>query len=79
MNKFGIAIGSALLMMVLSIVGYVPNVEQTDKVKLSINLLMTFVPGVFYILGAMLFGSLKVNRESFAQILKDIEARKVRA
>jgi sugar (glycoside-pentoside-hexuronide) transporter len=79
MNKFGIAIGNALLMVVLSVVGYVPNVEQSDTVRLWLNLLMTFIPGVFYFVGAALFGSLKVNRATFAQMLKDIEAKKAHA
>jgi GPH family glycoside/pentoside/hexuronide:cation symporter len=62
--------------LVLSFSGYVPNVEQTPGVKLTILALYGLFPMACYLIGAALFGRFKLDEAGYAEIRSELDARK---
>lgn len=59
---------------VLSIVGFVPNVEQTDIVVWTFKGLYAGVPFVAYIIGAILFTRFNFDENEHRKIIAELEA-----
>lgn len=75
-NKFGITISTALIALVLQLIGYVPNAVQNANCLFWINSFMTWVPGILLLVNMFIFFRMKVTRESFSHMLNDIYERK---
>jgi GPH family glycoside/pentoside/hexuronide:cation symporter len=62
--------------VVLSFSGYMPNVDQTPFVKLTILSLYGLFPMACYLLGSALFARFKLDEASYTEIRAAIDARK---
>jgi Na+/melibiose symporter-like transporter len=62
--------------LVLSFSGYVPNVEQTERVKLVILALYGIFPMLCYGTGALLFARFRLDAAGYAEIRSALDARK---
>ncbi|MEM7002289.1 MAG: MFS transporter [Pseudomonadota bacterium] len=56
--------------------GFVPNQEQTMDVKLTMVALYGLLPLVCYAIGALLFSRFKLDEAAYAEIRRDLDARK---
>lgn len=54
-SKLGNAVGSALFMFALGLVGYVANTELAPQVVSGINAVVNLIPAVFAVIGGILF------------------------
>ena len=53
--------------------GYVPNIVQNEAVLATLNAGMHAVPGVFFIIGAILFYFYKIDRSSHEASLAKLQ------
>lgn len=77
-NSIGIAIGSAGVALMLSILGYVPNVEQTSVVLTGIRLTMFIIPGIVTFAGGIMFLFYKLDYAMFDKIVKLVQVNEKR-
>ena len=75
-NKFGIAIGSSGVAAVLATLHFQANVQQTPAVLHTINNFFTLIPGILSVGCGIVFLFYKIDRGTFHDILKQLEARK---
>ena len=68
-NTIGIAVGSAGLAFMLSLLGYVPNVEQTPLVITGIKCVLFLLPGIITICNGLLFTTYKLDFDTFDNIV----------
>lgn len=73
-NTIGIAIGSAGVALMLSISGYVPNVEQSAAVLTGIRMTMFSLPGIVTFLGGIMFLFYKLDFAMFDRIVSMLQA-----
>ena len=76
-NKFGMAIGGALVGLILGIVGYMPNQDQTPAVLQSITILKFGAPILGYICSLVSMSFYNINNDFFKKMTTEIAARKV--
>jgi GPH family glycoside/pentoside/hexuronide:cation symporter len=71
------ALGLMLLLtgFVLEFSGFVPNVEQTMEVKISMVTLYGLFPLVCYAIGAALFSRFKLDEAAYEEIRTELDAR----
>jgi GPH family glycoside/pentoside/hexuronide:cation symporter len=71
------ALGLMLLLtgFVLEFSGFVPNVEQTMEVKISMVTLYGLFPLVCYAIGAALFSRFKLDETAYEEIRTELDAR----
>ena len=71
------ALGLMLLMtgFALEFSGFVPNVEQTMEVKLTMVTLYGLFPLVCYIVGAILFSRFKLDEQAYSEIRASLDER----
>ncbi len=62
--------------VVLQIVNFQPNVEQTETAKLAMRILFAIFPLVCYAIGAVLMTRFTLNREEHARVRAEIDARR---
>jgi len=62
--------------LVLTFSGYVPNIDQTEGVKLTILALYGLFPMACYLIGALLFTRFKLDEAGYAVIRGDLDARR---
>ncbi|AOY78179.1 hypothetical protein BJL90_00835 [Clostridium formicaceticum] len=74
-QKFGMAIGTAGVGLVLGAAGYTANVEQAENVLTAINFMMFILPAILCLLAAILFFFYKLDRKTFNKIVAEIEER----
>ncbi|MBN1880756.1 MAG: MFS transporter [Deltaproteobacteria bacterium] len=74
--KLSVAIPGAMAGLVLRIVGYVPNEEQTDLALLGIKLLLTFIPLMFVFIGMYLISRYPIDDQFHKRMVSDIALRK---
>jgi GPH family glycoside/pentoside/hexuronide:cation symporter len=69
------AIGGAYIIVtfLLEYVGYVPNVEQTDRALLGIRLLFGPIPSILLILGIIIFLKFPITKKVHQDIIRQIE------
>jgi GPH family glycoside/pentoside/hexuronide:cation symporter len=61
--------------MALSLVGYEPNVEQTDLVKFTMSALMSWVSASCFIVGIWIFSRFQLSETEHARIRAELDAR----
>lgn len=71
------ALGLMLLLtgFALSLSGFVPNVEQSMQVKMTMVTLYGLFPLVCYLVGAVLFSRFKLDESAYAEIRESLDAR----
>jgi sugar (glycoside-pentoside-hexuronide) transporter len=73
-NTIGIAIGSAGVALMLSILGYIPNVDQTASVLNGIRMTMFVFPGIITFFGGIMFLFYKLDFVMFDRIVSMLQA-----
>ena len=74
--KVATGITQGLTGLVLTFSGYVPNIDQTDGVKLTILALYGLFPMACYLIGSLLFARFKLDEAGYALIRSDLDARR---
>lgn len=77
-NKIGMAIGTAVLAGVLGAFGYVANQQQNETVLAVIKHSFTTVPGVLWIITAVVLYFYRLNKKAYNQIVEEIKERKTK-
>jgi GPH family glycoside/pentoside/hexuronide:cation symporter len=72
----GIAAGLSGLM--LAVVGYEPNVEQTESAKLGLRILFGLVPGGCYLVGTLIFMRFGLDQAEHTRIRRVLDERAAR-
>lgn len=70
------AIGTSVLAAVLGACGYVSNASQNETVLAVIKHSFTTIPGVLWIVTAVVLFFYRLNRKSYNKIVKEIQDRK---
>ena len=74
--KSSTAIVLFILGMVLSFVGFEPNVPQTDLVIDTMKFMFTLLPCMFYILAAFMFSFFQLNEETYNNIRTELDTNR---
>jgi GPH family glycoside/pentoside/hexuronide:cation symporter len=74
--KVATGLTQALTGYVLTFSGYVPNVEQTDAVKLTILALYGLFPMACYLLGSALFARFDLDEAGYSKIRAALDSRR---
>lgn len=75
-NKVGMAIGTSVLAAVLGACGYAANVQQNDAVLAVMKHSVTTMPGILWIVTAVVLFFYRLNKKSYNKIVKEIQERK---
>ncbi len=75
-QKFGVAIGAGISMMVLTIVGYKANIVQSADSVLGIKLLISIIPAVLAIIGTSFLFFYKLDNKTLEKIETDLRERR---
>jgi GPH family glycoside/pentoside/hexuronide:cation symporter len=76
--KFGLSVGGALSAWLLSIFGYIADKSvQTDSATNGIKLLISVIPGLIFIGGALLLFGYPINKSMELKIESDLKERKI--
>ena len=75
-QKMGLALGGAIAMGILSLFGYVANVEQTDTSVFGIRLLMSFIPAAIALIAAVVLFFYKLDDQTVKSIESDLTKRR---
>ncbi len=78
-QKEGWAIGAAVSMGLMSIVGFKANVEQNADTLQGLKLLMSLLPAVFGVLSIIIVLFYPLNEKKTAEIGADLKARRIAA
>ena len=78
-NKIGMAIGTSLLALILGQAGYVANQQQNPAVLAIIKHSFTTVPGVLWVVTAVVLFFYRLNRKAYNEVVKEIQERKKKA
>ena len=70
------AIGTSLLAGALGLFGYVANVQQNPAVLAVIKHSFTTVPGILWIVTAIVLYFYRLNKKNYNRIVEEIQARK---
>lgn len=71
-NKVGMAIGTAALAGVLGNLGFVANEVQSIPVQNAIHHAFSTIPGVLWIVTALVLWFYQINRDSYNHIIKEL-------
>lgn len=74
-QKFPAALAAFIVGLVLTHVGYVANVEQTEISLMGIRLLLTLIPVGFIIIGIVFISLFPLDASMHQKILRDIDER----
>jgi Na+/melibiose symporter-like transporter len=75
--KVGLSVGGALSAWLLSIFGYVADAHvQTDSATNGIRLLISVIPGLIFIAGALLLFGYPINKKMELNIENELKSRK---
>lgn len=69
------SLSGLLVGFVLEYAGYIPNVEQSASSLMAIRLLLTVVPFILCVAGAIIMQFYKLDAKMHAQICRDLEAK----
>lgn len=78
-NKFGMAIGTSVLALVLGLYGYVPNAEQNADVIMAIRYGFSLAPAAVWVIAAVTLFFYNIDARLFASIVRDLASRRVNA
>lgn len=76
-NKIGMALGTSVLAAVLGACGYVANAQQNTVVLAVMKHSFTTIPGMLWIVTAIVLFFYRLNRRKYNQIVSEIQDRKV--
>lgn len=74
-NKVGMALGTAMLAGLLGKFGYVADQQQNDAVILVMRQAFTTVPGVLWIVTAVVLLFYRLNKTSYNRIVEELKKR----
>jgi GPH family glycoside/pentoside/hexuronide:cation symporter len=74
-RKAAHGITAALSGLMLALVGYVPNAEQSETTRFGMQLLFGLVPGISYALGTLLFLRFRLDQREHAAIRRALDGR----
>ena len=77
-NKIGMALGTAILTMVLGKAGYIANKIQNPKVISIIKHCFSTVPGILWIITEITLMFYQLNKDQYARLIIDIKLKKGR-
>ncbi len=75
-NKAGMAVGTAVLALVLGKCGYVANQVQNSAVLSVMKHAFTTIPGIFWIITALVLFFYKLNKKQYNQIVEELNGRR---
>lgn len=75
-NKVGMAIGTSALAAVLGVCGYAANQQQNPIVLAVMKHAFTTIPGVLWVITAVVLYFYRLNKKSYHAIVKEIQERK---
>lgn len=75
-NKVGMAVGTALLAWLLGKYGYVANQAQNTVVLAIMKHAFTTIPGILWIVTAIVLFFYRLNRKCYNQIMEDLKNEK---
>jgi len=75
-KKLAAALGVGVSLSVLSFAGYMPNVEQSETVRMTLRVLYALVPSVFNLLGLGIALFYPIHSKTHEEILAAIQKRK---
>ncbi len=78
-NKVGMALGTALLAGLLGKFGYVANQQQNESVIFVMKHAFTTIPGILWIVTAVVLFFYRLNKTYYNQIVEDLADRKKNA
>ncbi len=77
---FALKVANAFMILLTSLVlqalGFVPNVEQTDQVKIGLRLLYGVLPLVMFIAAAIVLRGFDLDEQEHARIRAELDARR---
>ena len=79
MLSFGVKLATAIcapVVMLLTAVGYVPNVEQTESAKAGINFMVNVLPAIIAVLSNVPILFYKLDDKRVSEIRADLDAGK---
>ena len=74
-QKSAAGLAAMLLGGVLQLAGYTPGEEQTPETVFAIRALISFVPGVAFLVAAVVFSRFKLDEAEHARIRAELDAR----
>ena len=74
-QKLGGSLGSAGMLWILALIGYVANQAQTGASQTGIALLQTVLPGAFALIAVVVVGFYDLTGRQLERIQQDLEAR----
>ena len=75
-NKIGMAIGTAMLAALLGKYGYVANQTQNDTVISIMKHAFTTIPGILWIVTAVVLFFYRLNKKRYNEIVEDLKQGK---
>lgn len=75
-NKIGMAIGTSVLAAVLGTAGFEANIQQNDTVLTIMKCSFSIVPGILWIITALVLFFYRLNKKNYNKIVAEIEMRK---
>lgn len=76
-NKVGMALGTALLAAMLGKFGYAANQQQNEAVLLIMKHAFTTVPGILWIVTAVVLYFYRLNKKLYNEIVKELHNKSV--
>lgn len=75
-HKFGLALGTAGVALVLELLGYQANTAMSPAILNTFNLFLTAIPGVLAIVMGIVFLFYKIDRTMFNNIMSNLSEQK---
>ena len=75
-NKVGMAVGTSTLAAVLGMLGFEANQVQSEAVQSVIHHAFSTIPGVLWIVTAVVLFFYQINKNSYNRIIAELAARK---
>jgi len=75
-QKIGWAIGNAITGWLLRVIGYIPNIEQSDEVIKGIRLIMSLLPSIAGILAILCVLSYNLDDKKMLRIQEELSERR---
>jgi GPH family glycoside/pentoside/hexuronide:cation symporter len=77
MRKSAYGVATVISGLMLTLVGFEPNAAQSDATRLGLQVLFSFVPGIFYLMGTLAFLRFGLDEAAHADIRRELDRRLV--
>jgi len=74
-QKYPAALAAFISGIILNIVGYIPNIEQTSQSLMGIRVLLTLIPATLIVIGSIIISRFPINADMHRDMIRDIESR----